>query len=51
MEGYSCKQGANRAAHNLARLALFVGADQIWYENFPSFVREIISVEQVQVMN
>jgi hypothetical protein len=43
--------GANGAAYNLARLALYVGGDHIWFENFPLFVQEIISVEQVQVMN
>jgi hypothetical protein len=42
---------ANGAAHNLAKFALSVGGDQVWYANFPSSMQEIVCVEQVQVMN
>ena len=42
---------ANWAAHSLARLALSVRGDHIWFENFPLSVQEIVSAEQAQVMN
>jgi ribonuclease HI len=39
-------RGANGAAHSLARLALSGEMECIWFENFPPFVLEIVSVEQ-----
>jgi hypothetical protein len=51
MEGYSCKHGANGAAHSLAKFALSGGVECIWFDNFPQSVQEIVSVEQTQVTN
>jgi hypothetical protein len=46
MEGYSHQQGANGAAHSLARLALSGEMECIWFDNCPPPVLEIVSVEQ-----
>ena len=44
-------RGTNGAAHTLARLVLSGGEDRIWFENFPTSVQEIVSVEQTQIIN
>jgi ribonuclease HI len=44
-------RGANGAAHSVARMALSVVGDHIWFENFPLSVQEIVGAEQAQVMN
>jgi hypothetical protein len=38
-------QGANGAAHSLAKLALSSGVEQTWYDNFPMVVQEIVRAE------
>ena len=43
------KRGANGAAHCLAKLALSIGVEQTWYDNFPMVVQEIVSAEQVHL--
>jgi hypothetical protein len=43
------QQGANGAAHSLAKLALSVGVEQTWYDNFPVVVQEIVSAEQAHL--
>jgi hypothetical protein len=40
---------ANGVAHSLAKLALSGGVEQIWYDNFPMVVQEIVSAEQVHL--
>jgi ribonuclease HI len=42
-------RGANGAAHSLARLALSIGVDHTWFDNFPTLVQEIVSAEQVHL--
>jgi hypothetical protein len=43
-------RGANGAAHSLARLALSIGVDHTWFDNFPMLVQEIVSAEQVHLL-
>ena len=43
------KRGANGAVHKIVKLALLIGVEQIWYDNFPMVVQEIVSVEQVHL--
>jgi hypothetical protein len=37
---------ANRVAHRLAKLALTLGMDKVWRDEFPKCMHDIVSTEQ-----
>jgi hypothetical protein len=37
-------RGANVAAHTIAKLALSIGVEQIWHENFPLCMHDIVNL-------